>query len=46
MAITPNPLLQGTASQRRCAPPLAAPEQQRQALKLPFAAPVFIRLQE
>jgi len=25
----PNPLLQGTASQRRCAPPLAAPEQQR-----------------
>ena len=24
MAITPNPLLQGTASQRRYAPPLAA----------------------
>ena len=27
--MTPNPLLQGTASQRRCPPPLAASEQQR-----------------
>jgi hypothetical protein len=29
MAITPNLLLQETASQRRRAPPLAAPEQPR-----------------
>jgi hypothetical protein len=29
MDITPNPLLQETASQQCCAPPLAAPEQQR-----------------